>query len=346
MAISMLGPIREVAVIVFMGLTFTAASPTSSNITIDDSSPDPLTGALIDYGPPGTTWNVGQNCPTCFAQPNPSQPFGGTWHDGTFLPGGPVLTASVSFTGTAVYVMSILVSVAPAEFASNLSSSPLTFQINGTNMGTFSNTTSAGSGMGFSYNIPVFVQERLPPGRHNLTIMNGGGSSKSLLLLDRIIYTTNMDNLQSTPQPSNSTGPSSNIGTGSLPLQSPGSDSSAPSSNAVVSEPLHHVGVIAGTVVASVLVVLSIATAWIWVLCRRTRRSRAAMLSSSPFQVADTIPGGNDDNLPDYESVVVEITNETGINNDASRTHLTSFGPAGTKELIARLAAASTPPRT
>lgn len=70
------------------------------------------------------------------------------------------------------------------------------------------------------------------------------------------------------------------------------------------------------------------------------------MLSSSPFQVADAIPVGNDDNLPDYQSVVVEITNETGINRDASRTHLTSFGPAGTKELIARLAAASTPPRT
>ncbi len=95
----MLGLFRAVAVVIFMGLTFTAASPSSSNITIDDSSPDPLTGALIDYGPPGTTWNIGQNCPTCFAQPDPSQPFDGTWHDGTFLPGGPVLTASVSFTG-------------------------------------------------------------------------------------------------------------------------------------------------------------------------------------------------------------------------------------------------------
>ncbi len=36
---------------------------------------------------------------------------------------------------------------------------------------------------------PCSYKRGLPLGRHNLTIMNGGGPSKSLLLLDRIIYT-------------------------------------------------------------------------------------------------------------------------------------------------------------
>jgi len=81
------------------------------------------------------------------------------------------------------------VSVGPNPvMARFLSSSELTFQINGTNVGTFSNAASAGSDTEFIYNTPVFVKEGLPLGRHALSILNSGGSSKSLLLLDRIIY--------------------------------------------------------------------------------------------------------------------------------------------------------------
>jgi len=168
-------------------------SSTQSNITIDDNSPDPLTGEHIAYGPnsPNVTWNIGQDCAKCVAKPDPSQAFNGTWHDGSFFPGGPILSASVSFTGTAVYVLSISVSAVPITQVAPLSSSEFTFQINGSNFGTFSKSAIVGiiSEPDYNYNTPVFVQDDLPFGRHNLTILNGGGSSKSVLLLDRIIYT-------------------------------------------------------------------------------------------------------------------------------------------------------------
>lgn len=65
----------------------------------------------------------------------------------------------------------------------------LNFQINGTVVNHFNSTAPVAAQTVFAYNTPVLVKENLPLGRHRLTILNGGGSSRSLLLLDRIIYT-------------------------------------------------------------------------------------------------------------------------------------------------------------
>lgn len=77
----------------------------STNVIIDDYWPDPLTGAMIEYGPKSATatWNLGQACGDCSAQPDASLIFNGTWHDGTFFPltdeSPPPLTAMISFSG-------------------------------------------------------------------------------------------------------------------------------------------------------------------------------------------------------------------------------------------------------
>lgn len=79
------------------------------NISIDDFSSDPLTGARISYGlineiPHGLSgigWNVGEDCSGCDAQPDPSQVFNRTWHDTStnFNGNNNIPFASVSFTG-------------------------------------------------------------------------------------------------------------------------------------------------------------------------------------------------------------------------------------------------------
>ena len=72
------------------------------NVTVDDSGSDPRTGYPFSYSPQAD-WNIGQDCPGCVAQPNPTQAFMGTWHDATYngINGSwPELeTATLAFTG-------------------------------------------------------------------------------------------------------------------------------------------------------------------------------------------------------------------------------------------------------
>jgi hypothetical protein len=55
-----------------------------TNFTIDDSSPDPRTGNLIVYDPPGA-WNTGTYCSSgpgrCTAIPDKESLNAGTWHE-------------------------------------------------------------------------------------------------------------------------------------------------------------------------------------------------------------------------------------------------------------------------
>ncbi len=70
------------------------------------------------------------------------------------------------------------------------------------------------------------------------------------------------------------------------------------------------------------------------------------MLSSRPFEVADTVSDESEVNPPEYESVIVDIVDiaePTSVT--IARTHLNSIGQAGTKQLIARLVAAPTSTR-
>ncbi len=67
------------------------------NISIDDQNGDPVTGQEIQYS---KNWSFGPTCTKCEAKVNPpNEPFDQSWHDSTFLTNGPLLTASVTFTG-------------------------------------------------------------------------------------------------------------------------------------------------------------------------------------------------------------------------------------------------------
>ena len=54
------------------------------NRTIDDQLGDPIGGIMPTYFPPGN-WTQGATCSQCYAQPDRSKVFDGTWHDSTYF---------------------------------------------------------------------------------------------------------------------------------------------------------------------------------------------------------------------------------------------------------------------
>ncbi|KLO14639.1 hypothetical protein SCHPADRAFT_872204 [Schizopora paradoxa] len=167
-----------------------------SNISVDDSLPDPLTGRSILYSPGvgGTVasgnWQEGQTC-TCADGVDPSQAFNGTWHYGEAnIVKGMQQSATLFFSGSAVYVMCIWVSVAPKG---SLGNADMTFELNGTVVKRMAENVTTGEAGVYAYNTPVYVNEALPSGLHNMTIRNGLAGRESVMMLDRIIYTTEVE---------------------------------------------------------------------------------------------------------------------------------------------------------
>ncbi|PFH54739.1 hypothetical protein AMATHDRAFT_281 [Amanita thiersii Skay4041] len=160
------------------------------NITIDDTIPDRLTGAVVSYNPTDA-WNLGTECNACTARPDKARMFASTWHDSTFnLDGGSnhhpnrVLSAHTTFNGTAVYVFCALARTT----TSPTGDSDMTFVIDGQVVGTFQKR--APGIPGFDYNVTVYANTTLSPAVHTLEIQNGHVDGyKSLLILDAIVYT-------------------------------------------------------------------------------------------------------------------------------------------------------------
>ena len=70
------------------------------NVTVDDSSPDPLTGNSISYS---GNWSLGQftHCSSCLAQPDTSKAHSGSWHNATY--NGDEYSYNVNKTGVATF---------------------------------------------------------------------------------------------------------------------------------------------------------------------------------------------------------------------------------------------------
>ncbi|OSD05809.1 hypothetical protein PYCCODRAFT_1361583, partial [Trametes coccinea BRFM310] len=159
-------------------------SGTLVNVTIDDTYGDELFGTQFLYAP-ADVWNVGQSCAACTAHPNPALVHNGTWHDGTTQAGSDQLTtATVRFEGVAVYVFCIVT----RSSTSPDGNSDMTFSIDGQEVGRFVQPPDGDTT--YDYNVPVYVNTSLPPGPHQLVILNGQpNGNKSLILLDYVVYT-------------------------------------------------------------------------------------------------------------------------------------------------------------
>ncbi|EMD41686.1 hypothetical protein CERSUDRAFT_102093 [Gelatoporia subvermispora B] len=177
-----------------LSLLFTVFVSADQNVTVDDTFGDPITGEQFVYSPTtgsDSIWNVGQTCTGCLAQPDPSQTYNNSWHDGTTGVMTP-MSASLSFEGTALYVYCIIAHSAPdSGFRTD---TDLSFSIDNEVRGGFYENQPLSDGLEptYDYNVLVFSIDSLSQDRHQFTMEN---VNVSLVLLDYVIYTTNNEDI-------------------------------------------------------------------------------------------------------------------------------------------------------
>lgn len=95
----------------FLLLSVALVRGLATNRTVDDEQGDSESGILPSYLPSANVWSQGALCHGCGVNLDNidlEQVHDGTWHDGTYRPGGEPLSVTVTFAGTAVYVYNIL----------------------------------------------------------------------------------------------------------------------------------------------------------------------------------------------------------------------------------------------
>ncbi|KAG9308415.1 hypothetical protein JVU11DRAFT_11903 [Chiua virens] len=164
------------------------------NVTVDDAVQAGPTGTIPEYLPSASYWNTGNNCSKCLVKPDPSMAYNGTWHDTTFNPdNGISQKIEFTFIGSALYIFFILANSVPD--ATTLTD--LDFYMDDIPVGTYvhSPTTSTD----YQYNVPVYVNKSVTPGKHTIMIepVNSPGDSV-LMLFDYLIYTTGTEDATTT----------------------------------------------------------------------------------------------------------------------------------------------------
>ncbi|KAJ6605444.1 hypothetical protein DFH09DRAFT_897385 [Mycena vulgaris] len=112
------------------------------------------------------------NCAECVIRPDPTKAFGGTWYEGTQLPGELAPSVTLSFTGAFKHCLCILANTVPDA----ITTSDLSFTLDGTPIATFSHVPDSSSD--FVYAALVFSVDGLGRGPHRLVLAtdNSAGS--------------------------------------------------------------------------------------------------------------------------------------------------------------------------
>jgi len=236
------------------------------NTTIDDDGVDPNTGLGVTYAP-ASSWSRGQACTTCFARPDPSVALLGTWHDSTYSFGEPVISATVQFQGSALYVYCILAPITPDTGTDSYMSMFIDHELVGTFIQSPTQVANYTSTL-------VYQNTSISSGSHLFVLQNGNTNTRindTLMLFDYLIYSRDDDEAPLTP---------SSTSTGSLST-SPTAGPSNPSNTATNVTGGSATGsstriVIPVVVVAVVLItVLLLVIAWLWRRRRHAARNDA-----------------------------------------------------------------------
>ncbi|KZT18125.1 hypothetical protein NEOLEDRAFT_1080931 [Neolentinus lepideus HHB14362 ss-1] len=155
-----------------------------TNRTIDDQWGDSVTGILPTYLPANDTWQQGANCSSCYSRPNASLAYDGSWHDVSYIPGGPApMVARFTFDGTAIYVYCILDNHSNYTTLTNL-----TFRLDNETVGSYVHTPNALSPV-FQYGVPVYSNTSIPNGAHTFELETDASDNGSVILFDYLQYT-------------------------------------------------------------------------------------------------------------------------------------------------------------
>ncbi|KAF8447196.1 hypothetical protein L210DRAFT_3361121, partial [Boletus edulis BED1] len=124
-------------------------------------------------------WNIGNLCPGCLVQPDPKLVYNGTWHDSTFHPTDGY-TPGIEFT--ALYIFFIIAN----NVTSAVTFTDLEFVLDHVTVGRYTHTPS--SSTEYQYNVPVYVNESMALGEHNMMVQPVDSGNKVLMLFDYVIY--------------------------------------------------------------------------------------------------------------------------------------------------------------
>ncbi|KAE9400424.1 hypothetical protein BT96DRAFT_992938 [Gymnopus androsaceus JB14] len=242
-------------------------------VTVDDSDPSVL------YSPVGawTARSATENCTECTAQPDPSEMYNGTWHDGTFNPDAgsndfpnTPLFANLTFYGTAVYVFCALAESKTSPDGDSV----MGFYIDNELKDTF-NKSALGLNDTYDYNVPVFSISSLTLDFHELVLQNGiVNGSKSLVLLDYILYS----NDSTEPSPSFTT------------VLNPTSSSNIAPSALVAAASTHDTPTIVAVAVIVPIGAFLLILCTIYLRRRWRRRRQTEMTTSQPRASPFTLP--------------------------------------------------------
>ena len=258
---------------------FTPATPRLVNVTIDDQLGDSVAGFIPLYSPDDGTWHAGnpfEDCTTCKIVPSTfdlSQVNSKTWHDATYLPFRAAPQVIANFTGSAVYVYNILLNNLTDNTVVKLTN--LSFTIDDQEPEFFTHSPDPNSDT-ILYNQLVYSNTALENGPHSLS-MAGTGDSATIVLFDYLVYTTEADDVASTPVSSASPTSSS----------SPTIASSSTSSSSG-----KRVGVIVGAVIGGVALIVAISGIGVFFL--RRRRARAFPARRYPGLLNGELEGSKD----------------------------------------------------
>ncbi|KAJ7815399.1 hypothetical protein B0H13DRAFT_1994106 [Mycena leptocephala] len=153
-------------------IQITLSIGTTFERTIDDTFGDSESGLLPIYTP-AKNFSPNSNCTSCVLR---------TWHDGSQLSGGPAVSVTLSFNGTAITVFCILANTA----SEGLTTSDFAITLDGTAQKPFTHRPDNTSD--FKYHSTVFNVDGLNRGVHHVVITTDNAAG-SLFMFDYASYT-------------------------------------------------------------------------------------------------------------------------------------------------------------
>ncbi|KAJ6458873.1 hypothetical protein C8R47DRAFT_1328135 [Mycena vitilis] len=262
-----MAPTFASAALCLLVLLATPAWAVLTNITVDDSN-----SAFWTFvgGVPGSAWNAitpSTPCPGCSAQPDPTQAYNSTWHDGTDKSGW------VIFRGAAIYIYGI-------NLAPDTAGTRITFQLNNASTGGFYLFPLGSNGT--AYNVPFFSATDLDPGAQHNASFSGQAEpgGPGAMLLDYAVITVDQPDPATTSPISVTTSPTS-VATSATSSPSP---SLTPTRTA--SRHKSKTGVIIGVVVA-VIGGLALLGGVLMFLHRRRRKPASSVQSNFDLDPGD-----------------------------------------------------------